>query len=40
MMKKNIKSKKYGSIRNKAEEHNTWCIGKVIEMSMINGLWN
>jgi len=34
-----MKSKKYESIENKVEEHNTWCIGKVMEMSMINRLW-
>ena len=36
MRKKNIKSKKYGSIGNEAEKHNTWCIEKVMEMNMIN----
>jgi len=40
MRKKNIKLKKYGSIGNEAEEHNIWCIGKVIGMNMINELQN
>jgi len=37
MKKRNIKLKKYGSIENEAEECNTWCIGKVMRMNMING---
>ena len=40
MKKKNIKSKKYGNTENKVEEHNTWCIGKVMGTSIINGLQN
>ena len=36
----NMKLKKYGSIGNEAEEHNTWCIGKVMGTNMINGSWN
>ena len=40
MRKKNMKLKKYGSTGNKAGEHNTWCIRKVIEINMINRLWN
>jgi len=35
-----MKSKKYRSIGNELEKYNTWCIGKVMGMSMINGLWN
>jgi len=31
-----MKSKKYRSTGNEIEEHNTWCIGKVMEISMIN----
>jgi len=38
--KKNMKSKKYRSTGNEAEEHNTWCIEKVMGMSMINRSWN
>jgi len=40
MRKKNMKLKKYRSIGNKAEEHNTWYIGKIIGISMINESWN
>ena len=40
MRKKNMKLKKYKSIGNEAEEYNTWCIGDVMGMSIINGLWN
>jgi len=40
MKKKNMKSKKYRNIRNEVEEHNTWCIEKVIGMNMINGSQN
>ena len=40
MRKKNIKLKKYRSTGNKVEKHNTWCIKKVMGMSMINKLWN
>jgi len=35
-----MKLKKYESIGNKAERCNTWYIGKVIGMNMINGSWN
>ena len=35
-----MKLKKYESIRNKTEKHNTWCIEKVIETNIINELWN
>ena len=38
MKKKNTKLKKYRSIGNKEEGHNIWCIGRAIEMNMINGL--
>ena len=31
-----MKLKKLGSIENKAEEHNIWCTGKVIETNIIN----
>ena len=40
MKKKNMKSKKYRNTRNEAEEHNTWCIRKVIGTNMINKLQN
>ena len=40
MRKKNMKLKKYESIGNKVEEHDTWCIGKVMRTNMINGSWN
>ena len=33
-----MKSKKYRSIRNKVEEHNTWYTGKVMGTNMINRL--
>ena len=36
--KKNTKLKKYKSIENEAEECNIWCIGKVMGISMTNGL--
>ena len=35
-----MKLKKYRSIGNKTEKHNTWYIGKFIETSMINGSQN
>ena len=35
-----MKLKKYESTGNKAEKHNTWCIGKIMGMSMINRLQN
>ena len=35
-----MKSKKYENTGNKTEGHNTQCIIKVMEMNMINGLWN
>ena len=38
MRKKNTKSRKLGSIRNGIEEHNILCIGRTIEMNMINRL--
>jgi len=37
MRKKNMKWKKYRSIGHKDRECNTWCIGKVMGMNMING---
>ena len=38
MKKRNMKSKKFRNIENVEEEHNTWYIGKVMGMNMINGL--
>jgi len=38
MKRKNMKLKKLGSIGNKAEEHNTSCIGRATEINMTNGL--
>ena len=35
-----MKSKKYKSTENKAEEYNIWCTGKVMEISITNGSWN
>jgi len=35
-----MKSKKYRNTGNEAEEHNTWCIGKVIGINIINGSQN
>ena len=35
--KRNTKLKKYRSIGNMKEECNTWCIGKIMEINMING---
>ena len=40
MKKRNTKLKKYRSIGNVEKECNTWCIGKIMEMNMINGLQN
>ena len=40
MRKKSIKLKKYKSIRNKTEKHNTWCTGRDIGINMTNRLWN
>jgi len=37
MKKRNMKLKKYGSIGNKEERHNTWYTGRVMEMNTING---
>jgi len=37
MKKRNTKSRKLGSIGNRVEEHNTLCIGRAMEMNMING---
>ena len=35
-----MKWKKSRSIGNEAEKRSTWCIGKVMEMSMTNGSQN
>jgi len=35
--KRNIKSKKYRSIENEKEGHNTYYTGRATEMNMING---
>ena len=35
--KRNTKLKKYRSIGNMKEECNTWYIGKIMEINMING---
>ena len=40
MKKKNTKLKKYGSIENKAEEHNIWCTGRAMGMNITNELQN
>jgi len=40
MRKKNTKLKKSESIENKDREHNTWCIGMVMETNMTNELQN
>ena len=33
-----MKLKKYGSIENKRERHNTWYTGRCTETNTINGL--
>jgi len=38
--KRNMRSKKLGSIENEVEEHSTSYIGRVMEMNITNGLWN
>ena len=38
MKKKNMKLKKYRSIENEEEGHNTWYTGRTTEMNVINGL--
>jgi len=38
MKKRNIKSKKFGSIENEDIEYNIWCIGRVMEINMTNRL--
>ena len=40
--KKNMKSKKFGSIENKKGECNIWYIGRIMKMNMTNGSqkWN
>ena len=38
--KRNIKSKKYGSTGNEAKKYSIWYIGRIMEMSITNGLQN
>jgi len=38
MKKRNTKSRKLGSIGNRVEKHNTLCIGRAMEMNIINEL--
>jgi len=37
MKKKSMKWKKYGSTGHEDKERNTWYIGRVMGMNMING---